>query len=281
LSKELARSVSPRWKEVHGELMPLSDGKFYSARILERRDLSEDLWVIRVDPGGEYTYRAGQYATLGVITPEKRFERAYSIVSAPHEKLLEFFIELVPQGEVTPRLHELRVDDLFSLRKTAKGNFTLDLSDERTNHLLIATVTGIAPFVSYVRSLQHEWECTKENRAQKLFILEGASRSWELGYSAELEKAAGEVPWLNYVATVSRPKEDKGWNGEIGRVDDVIRKYTDFWNLTPENSKVYLCGHPGMIENAKGIVKRRGWPDGAVKAEAFFVPTDKSIMSTA
>ena len=82
--------------------MPLSDGKFSSARILERRDLSGDLWVIHVDPGGEYTYRAGQYATLGVITPEKRFERAYSIVSAPHEKLLEFFIELRSAGRGDP-----------------------------------------------------------------------------------------------------------------------------------------------------------------------------------
>ena len=129
--------------------------------------------------------------------------------------------------------------------------------------------------------MQQEWKCTKDSRAQKLFILEGASRSSELGYSAELEKAASEVSWLTYVATVSRPKEDEGWSGEIGRVDDLIRKYTDLWNLTPENTKVYLCGHPGMIENVKGIAKRRGWQDGAIKAEAFFVPTDKSAASTA
>ena len=259
--------------------MPPSESKFYSARILERRDLSEDLWVIRVDPGGEFKYRAGQYATLGVATPEKRYERAYSIVSAPHENLLEFFIELVPNGEVTPRLHELRVSDQFSLRKTAKGNFTLDLSDERPNHLLIATVTGVAPFVSYVRSLQREWNGARERWAHKLFILEGASRSWELGYSAELEKAAREVPWLTYIPTVSRPQEDKEWSGETGRVDDLIRKYTDFWNLTPENARVYLCGHPGMIDNAKGIVKRRGWQDAAIKAEAFFVPGNETGKS--
>jgi len=38
--------------------------KFYSARIVERRDISSDLWTIRVDPGGEFPFRAGQYATL-------------------------------------------------------------------------------------------------------------------------------------------------------------------------------------------------------------------------
>ena len=73
-------------------MIPASD-KHYTARILERRDLSEDLWVIRVDPGGPFQFKAGQYATLGVDHGDKRIERAYSIVSSPYEEGLEFFIE--------------------------------------------------------------------------------------------------------------------------------------------------------------------------------------------
>jgi ferredoxin--NADP+ reductase len=252
--------------------MPLSSDKFYSARILERRDISDDLWVFRVDPGGEFPYRSGQYATLGVVTPEKHHERPYSIVSAPHEKYLEFFFELVRHGQVTPRLHASRVGDEITLRKAAKGNFTLDLSGERTNHFLIATVTGVAPYVSYVRSLYHDWKSSKFSGAHRLFLIEGASRSWEMGYSAELEKVAGEVPWLTYIPTVSRPWEDQKWSGETGRVDDLIRKYSDLWNLTPKDTKVYLCGHPNMVENVRGIVGRRGWEEDDIEAEAYFVP---------
>lgn len=246
--------------------------KFYSARIVERRDISDDLWAFRVDPGGEFPYRSGQYATLGIVTPEKHHERPYSIVSAPHEKSLEFFFELVPHGQVTPRFHKLRVGDEITLRKSAKGNFTLDLSGKRPNHFLIATVTGVAPFVSYVRSLQYEWKSAKTGEGHKLFILEGASRSWELGYSGELEKAAGKVPWLTYVPTVSRPWEDQAWSGEMGRVDDLVRKYSDMWKLAPGNTKIYLCGHPSMIENTRGIVSRGGWEEDAIEAEAYFVP---------
>jgi ferredoxin--NADP+ reductase len=77
---------------------------------------------------------------------------------------------------------------------------------------------------------------------------------------------------LTYVSTVSRPWEDKKWSGETGRVDDVIRKYADLWNLMPGNTKVYLCGHPNMIENARGIVRRHGWQENAIQAEAYFVP---------
>ncbi len=251
--------------------MPPSTNKFYSARILERRDLSDDLWLIRVDPGGEYPYRAGQYATLGVVTPEKHYERPYSIVSAPHEKLLEFFIELVPNGELTPLLHERQIGDSITLRKSGKGKFTLDLAGGRTNHFLIGTVTGVSPYVSYARSLYDNWKAGTFDGKQRLYVLEGASRSWELGYAGELEKMGKEVPWLTYVPTVSRPWEDKEWKGETGRADDLLRRYAAEWNLTPENTKVYLCGHPGMIENATGIARRAGWQPDAIQSEAFFV----------
>jgi ferredoxin/flavodoxin---NADP+ reductase len=256
-----------------------SGDKFYSARIVERRDISKDLWVIRVDPGGEYRYEPGQYATLGVVTPEKLHERAYSIVSAPHEKLLEFFIELVPQGELTPLLYQDRVGDEFTLRKVAKGRFKLDTDSHRTNHLLLATVTGAAPFVSYVRSLQQQWIEGKFKGEHKLFLIDGASRSWELGYREELETVAAEFSWLTYVPTVSRPWEDESWTGETGRVDDLVRKYTDLWGLTGENTNAYLCGHPSMIENTQGILKRRSWQKDSVKSEAYFIPGKESAAT--
>ena len=254
-----------------------SEDQYYRTRIIERRDITDNLWMIRVDPGGAYHFEPGQYATLGVITPEKHHERAYSIVSAPHEKSLEFFIELVPQGDVTPRLYLCRVGDELTLRKVPKGRFTLDTTSGRTNHLLLATVTGVAPFVSYARSLYHQWKAAKFPGEHKLFLLEGASRSWELGYREELERFAAEVPWLTYVPTVSRPWEDNSWKGETGRVDDLVRKYTDSWGLTAENTTAYLCGHPSMIENTKGILKRRGWQEDAIKKEAYFVHGTESV----
>jgi ferredoxin--NADP+ reductase len=252
--------------------MAPSVDKYYSARVIERREVSDDLWVIRVDPGGAYTFLPGQYATLGVVAPEKHYERAYSIVSAPQEGFLEFFVELVPQGDVTPRLYPYQVGDEFTLRKVAKGRFILDTSSGRTNHLLVATVTGVAPFVSFVRSLYRQWKDEKIEGEHKLFLLDGASRSWELGYREELNRFSAEVPWLTYVPTVSRCWEDKSWKGETGRVDDLLRKYADSWGLTPGNTSAYLCGHPSMIENTKGILKRRGWESEAIKEEAFFIP---------
>jgi ferredoxin/flavodoxin---NADP+ reductase len=252
--------------------MPAADEKFYRAKITKRVDFAPDLWMIRIKPGGEFKFVPGQYATLGVQGESKRSERPYSIASSPYEDEIEFFFELVPEGETTPPLYRLQVGDEMLMRKVPKGRFTLDTKSGRTNHLLVSTVTGVAPFVSYLRTLFKDWKDGRFTGEQKLFLLNGASRSWEFGYHEELEAAAQQTPWFKYVATVSRPWEDEKWRGETGRVDDLMRKYADQWGLTAENSIGYLCGHPEMIERGKGILKRKGFPKEALKEEVYWIP---------
>jgi len=255
------------------------DDKFYRAKIVKRSDIAADLWLIRVEAGGPFTFKPGQYATLGVQTEAKRIERAYSIVSSPAESELEFFFELVPQGELTPKLYQLQVGDEMLMRKSAKGLFTLDQKSGRTNHFLVCTVTGIAPFVSYVRTLFRNWKEGTFQGEHKLFILNGASRSWEFGYYQELCAFAQQVPWLKYAATVSRPWEDETWKGEMGRVDDVLRKYSDMWGLDGTNSVGYLCGHPDMIENGKSMLKRIGFTKQHLKEEVYWIPTKEAAAT--
>jgi ferredoxin/flavodoxin---NADP+ reductase len=255
--------------------LPLPTERHYLARIVERKDLSEDLWLIRVDPGGPFRFKAGQYATLGVEHENQRIERAYSVVSSPYEEgTLEFFIELVPHGALTPLLYKLNAGDTMLCRKIAKGRFTLDLRSGRTNHLLLATVTGIAPFVSYVRTLYRDWKSGDSAMPgpHKVFCVHGSSRSWEFGYRDELERIATEVPWFKYVPTISRPWEDAGWKGQTGRADDLIRKYADQWGLRPDTTTAYLCGHPSMCENGLQILARAGWQKGSIFEEVYFVP---------
>jgi ferredoxin/flavodoxin---NADP+ reductase len=253
------------------------DDKHYRARITKRVDFAPDLWMIRVDPAAEFSFAPGQYATLGVEKDTRRLERPYSIVSSPYEKEIEFFFELVPSGETTPPIHGLQLGDELLLRKVAKGRFTLDTSHpERNKHLLLSTVTGVAPFVSYVRTLYADWKKGAFAGDYHLFLLNGASRSWEFGYREELEKFAARVPWVTYVPTVSRAWEDENWHGELGRVDDLVRKYTDAWGCTAANSIAYLCGHPEMVEHGKGILKRIGFQKEHMKEEVYWVPSKPS-----
>jgi ferredoxin--NADP+ reductase len=250
----------------------MTTDKFIPARITDRKDLAEDLFLLTVESEQPLPYLAGQYATLGVEKEGKRIERPYSICSSPYENKLEFFIERVPHGELTPLLYTLENGSPLLLRRFAKGRFTLDLKSGRKNHLLLATVTGVAPYVSYVRTVLQDWKKGDPMMPgeHRFFCVQGASRSQEFGYRQELERVSGEVPWLKYVPTVSRPWEDESWTGEKGRVDELIRKYLEVWHLRPHETTVYLCGHPSMVENGHGIMLRAGWKKEAVQEEVYF-----------
>jgi ferredoxin--NADP+ reductase len=260
--------------------MSASDDKFYHPKVTHRVDLGPNLWMFRIRVDGDYQFIPGQYATLGVLDENhKRWERPYSIVSAPFESEIEFFLELVPGGDLTPQLYKLQPGDELLMRKSPKGRFTLDTQSGRTNHLLICTVTGVAPFVSYVRTLRRQWKEGNFSGEHKLFLLNGASRSSEFGYLAELKELAAEIPWLQYVPTVSRPWEDTAWLGETGRVDDIVRKYADMWGLGGSNTIAYMCGHPEMIEHVKGILKRIGFSKECLKEEFYWVPGKEAVAS--
>jgi len=261
--------------------MTQSTEKLFEAEIVDRKDFSKDLWKVRVAPEGECSFVAGQYATLAVDHKGKLIERAYSIVSSPYEKELEFFIELVPGGQLTPLLYELCHGHSVLMRRVMKGRFTLDLKSGHKRHLMLATVTGIAPFVSYVRTLYHDWKQGNMPAAIEVFILQGASRSWEFGYDAELERYAAEVPWLKYVPTVSRPWEDTAWQKETGRVEELIRKYADQWGCGPGDTTVYLCGHPEMIQGGLGVFKRLRFPKESLLQEVYWIPPKQHPLKPA
>lgn len=218
---------------------------FPNATLVERRDITSDLLVIKLKLEQTMDFKPGQYCTLGL----EGIERAYSIASAPHEPYLEIFVELVPlpDGALTPLIWKMKKGDKIGIRPRCKGIFVLD--SKYTSHLMVSTVTGVAPFVSMLRSYFY-----KGDQGHRFYVLQGASHHDEFVYKDELEDMAQEhSDTVVYVPTVSRPGEDKNkyWNGEVGRVNIVVDKYIEEFNLNSETTLVYACGHPGMIEDTK------------------------------
>ncbi len=251
--------------------MTVSADRFQKARIIFRKDHTEDLWTIRVRPESPMVFKPGQYATLGIEEEGKVVERSYSICSGPHETEVEFFFELVMRGRITPPLYHRQVGDTLLMRRNARGSFTFDSKGSRKQHLLVCTVTGVAPYVSMARALARE---AREGRGHgaRVVVLQAASRSWEFAYRDELEALASEFPWFSYIPVVSRPWEDIEWKGEVGRAEDVLRKYIDDLKMEPSTTTVYLCGHPQMIENGKGILRRRGFARESIRGEVYWAP---------
>jgi ferredoxin--NADP+ reductase len=251
----------------HGKQTVPSAKKSCSAELVDRSNVSDTLAVFKFLLSDPLSFKAGQYATLGIESDGEVLERPYSIVSAPNQPFLEFFVELLVGGVFTPKLFELKVGSKLRIRRRVVGRFTM--SDTCKKHLMLATVTGIAPFVSIARTLQFKQQ-NRSSAADQLLIIHGASSSRDLGpYREELESLT-KTGWLNYVPTVSRPWDEPLWKGETGRVEDVLRKHADRLGFVSGNTTAYACGHPGMIENVKGILTRNRFLQSHIKTEDFF-----------
>ena len=215
------------------------------AEIVKKNILTDELFIMWIRPGKQFTFEPGQYCTLGY----EGTERPYSIVSAPHEKDLELFLEVAPktlrsETSLTPKIFGLKVGAHLEMRPQAHGHFVLDKNFE--THVMIATVTGIAPYMSMLRAYLHG----DYKKQCKIYVFQGASYQDEFGYDQELKKMT-EGGILTYVPTISRPQEvrNKGWQGATGRVNEIAQAQFKKYGITPKNTAVYLCGQHGMIDD--------------------------------
>lgn len=232
--------------------------------VTSRRDVTGELWIVRVQPEAPLSFVPGQYFTVGLLTGSKMVERPYSVASAPGEPELEFFLEEVPEGKLTPHLHDVPVGGEVWLRPAPKGRFFLE--QQTPNHFMAATVTGVAPFVSMVRDL----DGAAEPVPYRIAILHAASFAPELAYSDELSGLATRESWFRYVPVVSRAWLDAGWMGERGRVEDVARKHLDALGFAIPSTTAYLCGNPNMIRAMEGVLERAGFAKNQIRKEVYW-----------
>jgi len=260
--------------------------------------LSSHLGIFKFKPNEKIQFLPGQYVTLGIR--RKGLEgpcvkinegtgsvfRPYSIVSAPFEDEIELLIVWVQKsgrrddewGVLTTELFEPQAGLEYLLRLKPKGKFLLP--DDRRDVVMIATGTGLAPFISILRNQN------RQNDSRKYFIIHGVSKHSDLSYREELRNFDNVN--VNYQRTVSREKcEDchKSYvdeyflnrNGETGRltaeeiegaisgnnihcteIETVLGK-----EFSPENTVIMMCGNPAMLQNitrlaeAKSFQKKR------------------------
>jgi ferredoxin/flavodoxin---NADP+ reductase len=249
----------------------MDPSKHASGVVTGRRDVARGLWIVRVRTSERIQFSPGQYVTIGLFRDEKLVERPYSVASAPDSPELEFFIEKVPGGRLTPQLYDVPVGGEVYLRRAAKGTFTLDERSGHLHHFMAATVTGVAPFASMVRRMAAREDAGEAVR-YRIVILQAASGSADLGYAEELAALAEARGWFEYIPTVSRIWLEPGWHGERGRIEDVARKYLDRLGFEPGSSTAYACGNPYMIRNLRGILERAGFDRSSVKEETYWPP---------
>ncbi len=272
---------------------PGSPEETMNATVVANRHLNDSLFVLEVRcDGAKPAQDAGQFASLGLParTPEHAgkdglVKRPYSIASAPSAPTLEFYVRLVEGGALTPSLQALRAGDRLWVDERCLGKFTLThLPDEPSAHerdlVLVATGTGLAPYLSMLR----EHRAARERSAGALWnrcvVLEGVRLAEDLGYVDELDALAREHDWFHYLPACSREPAGSSWSGTRGRVGellrtDVFRERTGF-ALDPRTCQVMLCGNPQMIDElepdlvARGFARHRKKEPGQLHIERYW-----------
>ena len=214
--------------------------RFTTGKIVQRENITHDLWKIWLKTEERLNFEPGQYCTVGY----EGIERPYSIASSPDEELLELFIELVPEpdGVLTPLLFNLFEGEIVTVRKRAKGLFKFQESFK--NQIMLTTVTGVAPIVSMMRAMNFN------SADYNIWIYEGASFISEFGYLEELEKISKNYSNIKFIPTCSRPDDPKNnnWDGETGRVNEIFSvTLEDIEDANKDNTIIYACGHPEMV----------------------------------
>jgi ferredoxin--NADP+ reductase len=272
--------------------MSVPDANGYNAILAGREEINAQLLIMRVQPDeASFDFRPGQFGVLGLLgrearvpeaddeepptEPGKMIRRAYSIASASLEKrYVEFYITLLASGQLTPRLFALPYGGRLFLGPKAGGMFTLDRLPPDRAVLLIATGTGLAPYMSMLRTL------LVNDTARPFIVLHGARYSWDLGYRGELESLARLRPNFTYIPSITRADEDPHFRGHTGQIQALLGKgiveLLSGVPLDPALLDVFLCGNPEMIQTVKeilaphGFTLDRGKERGTVHVEEYW-----------
>lgn len=254
----------------------METGLQYNATVVGRQALTPDLFILQVRPDAPRpAFASGQYVLLGAFSDAPRREgsapeakpakpgrmvlRAYSIASPGNEPdTLEFYISVVSQGSLTPRLVAFEVGARLHVGEKIRGFFTLDaVGPGQRNVVLAATGTGLAPYLSMLRGQ------AGAALPFRILLVHGAPYSWELGYFRELRLFERVFPNFAYLPLVSRPQKDTWWKGGTGRITPLFEGATleerFGFRLDPAETSVFLCGNPDMIREVTDSLAGRGY----------------------
>jgi ferredoxin--NADP+ reductase len=239
--------------------------KWLTGRVIENRQWTESLFSLRVE-APRVRFDAGQFVRIALDIDGERVARAFSFVNPPQDPMLEFYGVIVPEGPLSPRLAKLRPGDALYVAHNPAGFLVLSEVPDTQTLWLISTGTGIAPFLSILRS-EALWK-----RFRNVVVVHAVRYARELIY----RELIAQTP-ARYVSFVSRESAPASLAGRIpAAIADGRLEAAAGLELAPGNSHVMLCGNPQMLKDAtaalmgRGMRKHRRRAPGHITVESFW-----------
>lgn len=229
-------------------------------RVLHVHHWNDTLFSFRTtrDPG--LRFRNGHFVMLGLPVEGRPLMRAYSVASANHADYLEFFSIKVPDGPLTSRLQHLRPGDEVIVGRKPVGSLVLDDLRPGKRVFLLATGTGLAPFMSIIQDPE-----TYE-RFETVVLVHGVRQVSELAYADFIQQELprheflGELVQgrLHYYPTVTR--EPFRFQGRLTDLLEQGRICADLGlpPIDPAHDRAMVCGNPAMLTDCCSLLDRLG-----------------------
>ena len=236
--------------------------KYTTETITDVRTWTDSLFSFRTTRDRGYRFVPGQFARLGVpgAAEGSIVWRAYSIASAAHDEHLEFFSVVVPNGQFTSRLSKLREGDPIYVERKSYGFLTTDRFEAGRDLWMLATGTGLAPFLSILHDFA-TWE-----QYENLVLVQSVRTEKELAYEdlirgfEKSEYYAEFAHKLRYARIVTREPVPGALRDRVTKLlaNGVLEKNIDL-ELDHDRSRIMLCGNPEMVEDSRKILVDRGF----------------------
>ena len=226
--------------------MPYAEQTVTSVRRWSDRTFS----FMTTRPDG-FEFKNGEFVMLGLRPEGKLVPRAYSIVSSNHDDHLEFLSIQVPDGPLTSRLAKVDQGNSIWINTKTTGSLTLDHIQAGRNLYMLATGTGLAPFMSLIRGGEVFQEF------ERVILVHTVRKLQGLAYRDELVSRSNEQ--FLYVPTVTRePFETTARGADLFRSGELAEKL-GLPLPEAEQDRVMLCGNPNMNKEMTGHLEQHGW----------------------
>jgi ferredoxin/flavodoxin---NADP+ reductase len=239
--------------------------KWLEGRVIENRHWTDALFSLRVE-APRISFEAGQFVRIAL---EESLARPFSFVNPPEDPLLEFYGIVVPEGPLSPRLGRLRAGERLLVATNPAGFLVLSEVPEAETLWLVSTGTGIAPFLSILRTAE-PWR-----RFGSVVLVHAVRHARELVYQ-DLIRDISKDHRLRYVTFVSREAAAGSLAGRIPAAMRDGRLEAAAGLELNQNSHVMLCGNPQMLKDAaaalaeRGLRKHRRRTPGHISVESFW-----------
>ncbi len=237
----------------------------FPADVLDTCCLNRDIVRVRLRPRQPLQYSPGQFIRLYKDAATSRF---YSLASVPklHECDIHIHVRKMPGGIVSGWIHDqLRAGDVVNISESLGECFYLPGHPEQ-GLLLMGTGCGLAPLYGIIL------DALTHGHRGPIRLYHGSINIDGLYLIEELSDLSKAFPNFKYIPCISGGETPPGF--AFGTVlDAAMAEHPDL-----SGWRVYLCGNPEMVSNAK----REAFLAGASMSEIFadpFLPTASGAVA--